>query len=590
MRSRRAAVVGAAMVACLLTATGVAAGSPTWGAPVQLSPNGDGGEPVVAANARGDTVVGLQGLNSKSFEVISRSGGSQASSAPVVFPTGRGTDSAVAVDESGGAFSLFGTASFLQISERVGPTGEWRDAVTLNSEPMAWFDPQISLGAGGAVGVITTTCCPTQSVQATVRAAGAQLWSPLVGLSSGAVLLASSSIALDSAGNALAVWVESPGIVKASFRPAATAAWGTPVVLGEGSDKDLVADTRVAFDPAGNATATWIGTRQSVVSSAYRPFGGAWQPAVAISAGAAKTASLSLAVVPSGEALAVWVADGRVEGAARRSASQAWQAPTTISLATAPEGWLGLATDQAGNAVAIWTTSDFIQAALRPAANSVWQPPANVAPKSGYWAIPAVAMGATGHALAVWSQFGPSEGSDLDPSGPIITGLTVPRSATARVETHFAVTATPWASPLRGAPLWHFGDDTSATGTAITHTYTRPGRYTVSVTQADGAGTSSATAPISIIAPTLTSHSQPNIRGVPKVGQRLECLTRGWTGTAPIRYRYAWLRNNRAILGATHRRYTLRRQDTGTSIACRVTAKNVTGTISKTSRTVSVKP
>lgn len=54
MLVRRASVAGAAIVACL-TATGVAAGTPTWGAPVQVSPNGDGGESVVAADARGDT-------------------------------------------------------------------------------------------------------------------------------------------------------------------------------------------------------------------------------------------------------------------------------------------------------------------------------------------------------------------------------------------------------------------------------------------------------------------------------------------------------------------------------------------------------
>jgi hypothetical protein len=426
------------------------------------------------------------------------------------------------------------------------------------------------------------------SVQATVRVAGARLWSPLAGLSSGTVL-GSGSIALDRAGNALAVWIESPGAVEASFRPVATGAWGTPVVLGEGSTQDLTADTRVAFDPAGNATATWIGTRQTVVGSAYRPFGGAWQPAVAISAPAAKTAFLSLKVVPSGEALAVWEADGRVQGTARRAPSQAWQPPTTISAAVAAESLVDLATDQAGNAVAIWATGSFIQAALRPAANGVWQPPANVAAQSGYRALPAVAMGPTGHALAVWTDFGPFESSDLDASGPIITSLTVPNTGTARVDARFAVGATPWASPLRGAPLWHFGDGTSATGTAVTHAYERPGRYTVSVTQADGTGSSSAGASITIVAPKLTSHRQPSIRGVPKVGHSFDCLTGGWTGTTPIRYRYTWLRNNRAIPGATHRRYRLRTEDTGTSIACRITAKNVAGTISKTSRTVFVK-
>jgi hypothetical protein len=592
------ALAGVVAVFVLVSAA-AAVGAPTWGAPVQLSPSD--GEPVVAANARSDEVVGLQGLNSGMFGVISRSGASGPWSAPAVFSTAHGPDAAVAVDVSGDAFSLFETPSgSLQVSDRVGPSGGWQDPVTLNSQqPLYPFGEQLALGAGGSVAVVTTTCCPIDSVQATVRAAGAPLWSPLVALSSGSVKLSSASIALDAAGNAVAAWIESPGTAKASFRPAATGAWGPPLVLGKATDRDFV-DTRVAFDTAGNATATWTGfqtsdqfLKSSVVSSAYRPFGGEWGPAVSITAPAASVDFLSLAVVPSGEALAVWESRdcegcyATVQGAARPASSVAWQSPTNISLEGA-SGIVGFATDSAGNAVATWTLGGTVQAALRAAANGVWQPPASL----GSGNRPAVAIGATGRALAVWNQYNDPvgfESSDLDPSGPIISSLKVPASATARVASSFAIQAVPWASPLRGAPVWQFGDGTSATGAVVSHVYAKSGRYTVSVSQADATGTSTATAPITNVAPSLHSLSQPSIRGVARVGHSLLCLTGIWTGTSPIHYSYTWLRNRLPIAGATHRRYKLRQLDQGTRIACRVKASNLARTVSKTARPVSVR-
>ena len=55
----------------------------------------------------------------------------------------------------------------------------------------------------------------------------------------------------------------------------------------------------------------------------------------------------------------------------------------------------------------------------------------------------------------------------------------------------FTVARRPWASPLAGAPLWHFGDGKTATGTHVTHVYKATGSFTVTVSQGDASGAKS---------------------------------------------------------------------------------------------------
>lgn len=587
MRIVAGTALAGVVAALALVSVAAAPGAPTWGMPVRVTSK-LASSPLVATNPEGDAVIGWTSYTTYdgNAEVASRSNNAQSWSEPVDLPDGTQI-SDLAVDGVGDAFSLVTTTSgFLQVVERVGRTGTWQPPISLSSYPFS-FGGQIALG-GGSVGVITTTNLPAGSVvQATVRPAGTQRWSPLEDVSDRTATARTAAIALDAAGDALAVWSEESGTVKASFRPAATGVWGSPVVLAEGFVE--VQSTQVEFDAAGNATATWVAyggggdTSQGAVVSAYRTFGGTWEPTETISTATPFVSWPSLAVAATGDAVAVWAENGVVRATSRPASSQTWQSPTDLSQTEA--SYPSLATDRAGNAVAVWAQGDSIQVALRPAASREWQPPSELA-QIGY--VPAVAMSAAGQALAAWSDGEGIESRDLVPNGPLITGIAVPDSGTARSVTRFAVETIAWASPLQGSPVWQFGDGSSATGATVTHVYSKPGQYTVTVTQADATGSSSSTAPITVVAPSLHSLSQPSIRGVPRVGHSLFCLTGIWTGTAPIRFAYAWLRNRTVVPDAHSRRYALRRRDGGTRIACRVTAKNPAGTIYRTSLSVSV--
>jgi hypothetical protein len=96
-------------------------------------------------------------------------------------------------------------------------------------------------------------------------------------------------------------------------------------------------------------------------------------------------------------------------------------------------------------------------------------------------------------------------------------------------------------------------------------------------------------------APTPPVNQQlPSITGTAQVGQTLTAQPGNWRGTDPITFTYQWLRctstgtNCVAIDGATARTYVVRTADLGRRLAVRVTATNVAGTASATSRVTAI--
>jgi tripartite motif-containing protein 71 len=134
-------------------------------------------------------------------------------------------------------------------------------------------------------------------------------------------------------------------------------------------------------------------------------------------------------------------------------------------------------------------------------------------------------------------------------------------------------------------------------GTAITGA--TAATYSVKSTDADhvvrcrltahnaGGSATATSAGVTIKAPPHNT-SRPKITGSPASGHTLTCSKGSWTGSAPIGYKYQWLRNGTAIAGATAASYTVKVADVGHSLACRVTAHNVAGTGAATSAAVSI--
>jgi hypothetical protein len=110
----------------------------------------------------------------------------------------------------------------------------------------------------------------------------------------------------------------------------------------------------------------------------------------------------------------------------------------------------------------------------------------------------------------------------------------------------------------------------------------------VSATNAAGTASSTSAASLKVVAvPALTG--APRISGKAKVGKRLSASHGSWSGS-PAAYHVQWLRCSRSggscgpIKKATHGAYRLTRRDAGHRLRVRVTAVNVAGQKTATSR------
>jgi hypothetical protein len=508
---RKWLVAATSVVGLALAFMASAAASPTWTPAVRIAPppNTAGittfGGPHVAMNEAGDAVLEWNwwlGGNTAA-EVMTRRRASDTWSQPVALAYGAGGDG-VALDDAGDAFAVLTEGVYpacckttVQAAVKPALRETWDDPVTLSST----FDtdsPHLAVNASGDAVVVLSPG------QAGTWRAGRGAWEAATDISQGSYFRP-DAVAIDSAGNELAMWARSnengSEVVEASFRPVGSPAWEPPVDLGgpySPGQNPAVGEIRVAFDGAGNAVTVW--STPDRLWGSYRPFGGSWQQAVNLGLGT--RGALNLSVASNGNALAVEGPAGYVYSVTRSAASGRW---TALSLLPGSEGVTGfeddvaLGTDKAGDAVALWIAlgagKDVVLAALRPADVARWTEPVDL---GSYFAagFPTVAVDGHGDALAAWGEGLPDSvdnASELHPGGPILFSQ-IPSSAVAGKPVRFAVTPAAWGASLAGKPRWDFGDGSSAYGNAIKHAYRRPGVYTVAITDADASGNSTTAA------------------------------------------------------------------------------------------------
>ena len=240
-----------------------------------------------------------------------------------------------------------------------------------------------------------------------------------VDLSAGGNNASTPQVAVDPAGDTVAVWSRSNGfneIVQAASRPAG-GAWSGPVDLSAGGGNAL--EPQVAIDGSGNAVAVWSRSNGSrtVVQAAVMGAGGAWSPAVDLSDAERNASAPQVAVDPAGNAVAVW---SRFNGlndivqAASRRAGGAWSGPVDLSVGGGNAGQAQVAIDGSGNAVAVWSRYDganfIVQSSARAAGGGWSSPPTDLSAAGGPAGEPQVAVGGGGEAVAVWSR---NDGANL---------------------------------------------------------------------------------------------------------------------------------------------------------------------------------
>ncbi len=514
------ATLALAALAIAAILPGTARATPTWLAPTDISaaPQ-EAFEPQVALDAAGDAVaVWWRYDGTYVVQAATRPAGG-AWSAPVDLsaPGPNVPAPAVAIDPAGDAVAVWrwqGSGhELIQASTDVAG-GAWSAPVDLSATSLDVSEPAVAIDpAGEAVAVWWRYDGSVDVVQAASEVVGGS-WSAPTDLSSADFEARDPEVAVDPAGEAVAVWLQYDGtndIAQAASRPAG-GGWSAPTDLSAVGFEAY--EPEVAINPAGDATAIWAREDGAdlIAQAAARPAGGSWGPPTDLSAAGADALEPQVAIDPAGEAVAAWWRSSLTEQIVQATAKPAggsWATPTELSVPGQEALRPRIAIDPVGDAVAIWENYEgaadhVVQASTRPAGGG-WATPTDLSTLSHEYGRPEVAVDADGDAVAAWEHYDGTryaiQAAGYDAAGPQLRRLSIPAAGTAGVPLSFSASPLDVWSAL-GATRWSFGDGGSATGTAVSHAFTAPGTYTVTVTGADALGnTSAATGTVSIGAP-----------------------------------------------------------------------------------------
>jgi hypothetical protein len=251
------------------------------------------------------------------------------------------------------------------------------------------------------------------AVAALLAPAAQAEWLAPVDISETGEHISTPDVALDSAGNATAVWARWDGsatMVESSFRPAGRA-WGTPEVLAEATSPQVVVDRN------GNWTVTWersVGLNVAIESTSRAP-GGSWSEPVAVTEFAlGADPEPFVAVDWEGNNTIVWVQEETVMSSFRTFAGK-WGEP--IPLSDGESFTPQAAMDGRGDATAVWMHNDgshlVVESAYRPEQGE-WGEATLVSAPGEEGGNPHVAIsggdGGNGDSLVVWR--GEDEGEE----------------------------------------------------------------------------------------------------------------------------------------------------------------------------------
>lgn len=267
------------------------------------------------------------------------------------------------------------------------------------------------------------SCNPGYAVAADGQSCRARTWGMATTLESDTVSAMVPAVAVDGAGNAIAVWYQGAFGARSVFASRNTGAsgWTAPAAIEQaagdtGGPNDAMWGPQIAMNTAGVAFAVWEqsdGTRSNIWAA--RNVNGMWDAPALVENNDAGNARLPYVTVDSaGNALAVWFqSDGvrnRIYANRYVNSSGAWGSSATVisTDATGDAGNARIAADSAGNAMAVWEQTNPSAAntfhiwAARYSAGS-WAAATRIEERTpGNAWNPAVAVDAAGNATAVW--------------------------------------------------------------------------------------------------------------------------------------------------------------------------------------------
>ncbi|MBQ24166.1 hypothetical protein [Alcanivorax sp.] len=302
-------------------------------------------------------------------------------------------------------------------------TGSWGTAELIESSAGAAVGQQIAVdNAGNAIAVWSQYDGANYNIYANRYTASTGNWGTEELIESNSVAnTLSPQIAIDSNGNAIAVWQQSDGIdesIYANRYTASTDSWGTAELIESGNNGQAV-ESQIAFDSAGNAIAVWSqsdGGLSNIYSNRYTA-GAGWGTAELIATGDADNATRpQIAIGSNGNAIVVWselsALGAKVSIYASRYTASTDSWGTEELIENSDDGHASdpqIAIDDDGNGVAVWWQPD--SANLRHIYSNRYTPGAGWGSEEliessddGHANYPQIAIDGEGNVIAVWRQ------------------------------------------------------------------------------------------------------------------------------------------------------------------------------------------
>jgi PKD repeat protein len=512
------ALLLAALFAVLSSSTALAA--PSWLAPVNLSaPGREASNSTVAMDEAGDTVAIWERQSETGIDnevQVSTRGPGENFSAPVRL-SAAATEPDVAMTPSGEAVAIWRhfevkTGEYVIEASFRPPGGVFSAPLEVSTSPAAALpqDLHLALNERGDAALVWIQQDPNSGlkvnpsfVDASVRPAGGSFSTPET-ISPLPLVSGQSAerprLAIDAGGKVSAVWEYNDGtdqLIQTATRPPA-GTFSAPQSLSADGEDGFGPD--IAMDSAGAATVIWDRFKEKessyTVESATSPPGGPFGAAVALSS--ASPSSLGepvIAITPGGLATAAWTqSDGsnNIVQAARGSSGGGFSTPLPLS----PSGQEALdpevAVNASGAATVVWKgsdgTNDIVESATGPATGS-FSPAVGLSVAGQDAVFPRVAIDGGGDATVVWWRSNGAneivQAAGYDADAPTLGNLSIPASGIVGTPVSFSVK--PFDVWPIASTTFSFGDGAEAVGVGVSHAYTTPGTYRVTVTSKDAA-------------------------------------------------------------------------------------------------------
>lgn len=178
-----------------------------------------------------------------------------------------------------------------------------------------------------------------------------------------------AKVAMDASGNAVAVWTQSDGTrnnIWSNRYTGSMESWGTATLI-EADNTESAYSPQIAMDSSGNAVAVWHqddGTRENIWSNRYTAATGIWGTATLIETGTTGSASNpQIAMDASGNAVAIWLRNDGIRNNVWSNSCTAstglWGTATLIETDNSGSASNAhVAMDATGKALAVWQQYD----------------------------------------------------------------------------------------------------------------------------------------------------------------------------------------------------------------------------------------